>query len=269
MNPGLPLGPITLHYYGLILGLAIIGAYYLIRLRAAKQMISLSVIDNVFLFAVPLAIIGARIYFVIFSWQQFVDNPQKIFAIWEGGLAIHGALIGGFLGLLIALSLVKKSKKSVSMGLLLDLVAPVLLLAQAVGRLGNFVNQEAFGRPTDLPWGLFIDPVKRPALYSSFERFQPTFAYEAIWNVLGAILLFWLEKKAWRKKLGRGSLFALYVIWYSAGRFLIESLRTDSLYLGSIRVAQLISAAAIVGALIFIWYRKSKQGKQKNVKSSS
>lgn len=255
MNPGFDIGPIRLHYYGLILSAAIFGAYYLLRWRARRQKMPLSAIDTVFLSVVPLAIIGARIYFVIFSWDLFKGQWEQIIKIWEGGLAIHGALIGGFLGLLIALALLKKRKKAIKAGLLLDLLAPVLLLAQAVGRLGNFVNQEAFGRPTNLPWGIYIDMARRPDAFANYMFFHPTFAYEALWNILGAGLLFWAEKKAWRVKLGRGSLFALYLIWYSIGRFFIEAQRTDSLYWGDIRVAQLISVIAIFGALIFIWYR--------------
>jgi len=130
-------------------------------------------------------------------------------------------------------------------------------LAQAIGRLGNFVNQEAFGSPTNLPWRIFIEAERRPPGFEEFEYYHPTFAYEAIWNLIGVVLLLLLEKKGSLKRFGSGAIFAGYIIWYSVGRFFIEALRTDSLYWGNLRVAQLISISAVLGGLVFIWYRKS------------
>lgn len=265
MNPGFNLGPLRLHYYGLILGLAILVAYYFLRARAKKAQFPLSVIDTVFLLSVPLAIIGARLYFVLFNLEVYLADPSRILAFWEGGLAIHGALLGGLVGALIAWIVTKRRKIKASFGRLLDLIAPPLLLAQAIGRFANFVNQEAFGRPTDLPWGIFIAPEQRPPGLEEFSSFHPTFAYEAIWNLIGVGLLLWAEKR-WSFLRGAagsagkasGSLFALYLIWYSFGRFFIEALRTDSLFLGNLRVAQLVSVLGVIGGLGYIWYRKKQ-----------
>lgn len=259
MNPSLSLGPITLYYYGLILALAIVVAYVWSRRRAVRAGIPADVLDTLFITTVPLGIIGARIYFVIFSWAQFSHEPLRALQLWEGGLAIHGALLGGALGLLLGFVIARKKHASLRIARLFDIVAPTLLLAQAIGRFGNFVNREAFGGPTNLPWGLFIPPERRPPGLDAFTHFHPTFAYEAIWNLIGVAVLLVLERR-WSKRRGspgklQGTLLAAYLVWYSLGRGVIEGLRADSLYLGPLRVAQLASVVGVVGGLAYLWYR--------------
>jgi len=259
MNPGFSIGPVRVYWYGLILALAVWLAYAMVRRRARARGLPLDVIDTIFATTVPLGIIGARLYFVLLSWDAYRDQPLRALAFWEGGLAIHGALIGGFIGLLVGYAIARKrhptaaERSQLRVPVLLDLIAPALLLAQAVGRLANFVNQEAFGRPTTLPWGIPIDPARRPAEFAADTHFHPTFAYEALWNLLGLALILWIERR-WRPS--SGSIFALYVVWYSLGRAAIESLRTDSLYIGSLRAAQVVGILAAVCAAGYLWYRR-------------
>ncbi len=267
MNPHISLGPFTIYYYGLILGLAIVVAYFYARVRAKKYRIASDVIDTLVIWAVPLGIIGARLYYVLFSLDQFSGQPLNIFFIWQGGLAIHGALLGGFVGAWIGLSRARRKHKNLDISTVLDVLAPTLFLGQIIGRFANYVNQEAFGGPTTLPWSIFIRPERRPLGLENFERFHPTFAYEAIWNLLGLGIVLLFEKKHNRKtnrtvnqsassqKKTGGLVFAFYVAWYSLGRLWIEALRTDALLLGPVRVAQVMSIIGIIAAGSFIWYR--------------
>ncbi|MFO0703010.1 MAG: prolipoprotein diacylglyceryl transferase [Candidatus Andersenbacteria bacterium] len=264
MNPGLQLGPLHVYYYGLILAAAVWLAYLVVRRRARTRGLPSDAVDTLFIWTVPLGVLGGRLYFVLLNLERYLAAPGRILAVWEGGMAIHGALVGGLVGLLVGYRLAKRRHPHLAnlrVAVLLDLVAPALLAAQAVGRLANFVNQEAFGVPTALPWGIPIDPVRRPPEFASATHFHPTFAYEALWNVLGLVLLLAVERR-WRRRYGAagldqraGALFALYVLWYSIGRTAIEGLRTDSLYLGPLRAAQVVGVIAAVGALGYLWYR--------------
>jgi len=269
MNPGFSLGPITFYYYGLILAVAILVAYVYARKRAAKHGVPVGLIDSSLLFVTALGVIGARLYYVAFSWSQFSDNPREILNIQGGGLAIHGALIGGAVGLVLVWLWYRRRAQTLRFSSLLDVFAPVLPLAQAIGRVANYVNQEAFGNPTTLPWGIYISPERRPAQFQSAEHFHPTFAYEAFWNLfgLGLVLLVerWITKRskiegknvatsALTKK-PNGVLFAVYLGWYSLGRIWIEALRTDALLVGSAKIAQIVSLGALLGSAAFIWYR--------------
>ena len=262
MNPGIHIGPFTLYYYGMILGAAILLAYAWSRSRARLFGVAPEVIDTALLLVVPIAIIFARAYFVIFSWDLYQSEPWRMFAVWQGGLAIHGALLGGFLGLLLAWQIVRRKYK-VRLPILLDIIAPTLLASQSLGRIANFVNQEAFGGPTSLPWGIYIPPEKRPSALLAFDHFHPTFAYEALWNLLGLVLLLRIEKH-WRRRglVTSGALFAFYLAWYSLGRFWIELLRTDSLMAGRLRVAQVASIIGVVGGLLYLWYRTRQWSEQ-------
>lgn len=265
MNPGFSIGPFRIYWYGLILALAVWLAYAMVRRRARARGLPSDTVDMLFATTVPLGILGARLYFVLLSWDSFRAQPLRALAFWEGGLAIHGALIGGFIGLLLGYVFMRRRHRSntnLRVAVLLDLVAPALLLAQAVGRIANFVNQEAFGRPTNLPWGIAIDPARRPAEFAASTHFHPTFAYESLWNLLGLALILWIERR-WHKRHGNaglnaraGAVFALYVLWYSLGRAAIESLRTDSLYVGSLRAAQVVGVVAAVCAAAYLWYRR-------------
>ena len=188
---------------------------------------------------------------MIFQWQTYASDPVQIFKIWEGGIAIYGAIIGGILSALVFAKL-----KRVSFWQLADIVAPSLALGQAIGRWGNFFNSEAFGSPTDLPWKLFIPPANRPFEYRNFEYFHPTFLYESLWNLLIFIVLIYLfiNDVNRRNRLKTGAIFLIYLIAYGIGRFGVEGLRTDSLMLGVLRVSQVVSLVGIaIGSIGLIW----------------
>lgn len=191
-------------------------------------------------------LIGARLYYVLFNLDYYQTQPWwRIFAVWEGGLAIHGGLIAGLLtgGAYVW-------AKGLPLLTYLDIVAPSLALAQAIGRWGNFFNEEAFGGPTDLPWKLFISEPRRPPAYVDQQFFHPTFLYESLWNVGAFFILYVVLRR--RLERAPGALFLAYLALYSLGRFWIEGLRTDSLMLGSFRIAQIVSVTAVVVAVVGI-----------------
>jgi phosphatidylglycerol:prolipoprotein diacylglycerol transferase len=191
-------------------------------------------------------LIGARLYYVLFNLDYYQTQPWwRIFAVWEGGLAIHGGLIAG----LVAGGAYVWGK-GLPLLTYLDIVAPSLALAQAIGRWGNFFNEEAFGGPTDLPWKLFISEPRRPPAYVDQQFFHPTFLYESLWNVGAFLILYFVLRR--RLERAPGALFLAYLGLYSLGRFWIEGLRTDSLMLGSFRIAQIVSITAVVVAVVGI-----------------
>lgn len=194
-------------------------------------------------------LIGARLYYVLFNWGYYSSWPLKILAVWEGGLAIHGGLLAGGLT-----AVIYSIRKKLPVLTYLDIMAPSAPLGQAIGRWGNFFNQEAFGTPTDLPWKLYIEPYHRPPDLATFEYFHPTFLYESLWNFLVFSLLYFLL----RRRLQRmpGALLLCYIALYSVGRFFVEGLRIDSLMLGSLRAAQVMSLALIAVSLVGLaWLR--------------
>lgn len=196
------------------------------------------------------AIVGARIYYVLFSPAAYLARPAEALAVWHGGLAIHGALIGG-----ITSTVIYARRHGLNFWYWADILAPSIILGQAIGRWGNYMNQEAFGGPTRLPWGIYIEPAKRPLEWARFTHFHPTFLYESLWSLAGfAILLYLSRRQTARPALWpAGSIFLVYAIYYSIGRFFIEGLRTDSLMLGPVRVAQLVSLGLIVICSTVLW----------------
>ncbi|MBN6186914.1 prolipoprotein diacylglyceryl transferase [Aneurinibacillus sp. BA2021] len=250
----LQLGPLSIHWYGIILGTAALVGLFM-ALREAKRVgMDPETIMDVVMYAVPAAIIGARIYYVVFRWDEYYSShPGEIIAIWQGGIAIHGALIASVLTAYIY-SCVKK----VSFWRIADIVAPSLLMGQAIGRWGNFMNQEAHGGPVSLE---FLQSLHLPQfiidqmyildpLTNTYSYYHPTFLYESVWNLIGVILLLVIRRVV---ALRRGDLFLSYVIWYSIGRFFIEGLRTDSLMLTeTLRIAQVISLVLLVFALVMM-----------------
>ena len=213
------LGPLTLRMYGLCIALGVIAAVVLSQKRWEARGGDPDDISTIALWAVPAGVIGARMYHVATDWKTYRGNWLQAFNITNGGLGIPG---GVFLGVMVGIIVVKK--KGLPVAPLLDVVAPAIPLAQAIGRLGNWFNQELFGRPTTLPWGLRIDLVNRPVGYEQYATFHPTFLYEALWNLCLVGLLLWIDRT---KKLRAGELFAVYVLGYSIGRFWVESLRID------------------------------------------
>ncbi|MEM8831473.1 MAG: prolipoprotein diacylglyceryl transferase [Cyanobacteria bacterium P01_G01_bin.19] len=253
-SPGstlLEIGSITIRWYGLLIASAVLIGLTLSQYLAKRRKVNPDLLGDLAFWLVLSAIPCARIYYVLFEWQEYSQRPEDIIAIWKGGIAIHGAIIGGTIGTMIFARL-----NRVSIWQLLDLVAPSLILGQAIGRWGNFFNSEAFGKPTDLPWKLYIAPQYRPFELLNYEYFHPTFLYESLWNLgVFAILIwifFWGLKN--RDRLKTGTLAGVYLIAYSLGRVWIEWLRTDSLMLGPLKVAQVISLGAIaLGSLILAW----------------
>jgi len=242
------LGTLSVRWYGLLIASAIILGTVLAQRLAEKRHIDPELIGDLAIWLVVGAIPCARFYYVLFEWQRFQTQPwYKIFAIWEGGIAIHGAIIGGA----IAATIFGKRHK-ISTWLLSDIVMPAVILGQAIGRWGNFFNSEAFGAPTDLPWKLFIPSDRRPPELIQEAYFHPTFLYESIWNIgVFAILIFTFLKFP---KLKIGTITMIYAIAYSIGRFWIEGLRTDSLMVLGLRTAQMISLGAIAaGILGLVW----------------
>jgi prolipoprotein diacylglyceryl transferase len=242
------IGPI--HLYGLCIALGVIAAVTISSKRWEARGGNPDDIGTIALWAVPAGVIGARLYHVATDWKTYQDDWIEAFKITNGGLGIPG---GVALGVIVGIIVVKV--KHLPVRPLLDVVAPAIPVAQAIGRLGNWFNQEVFGRPTDLPWGLEIDPEFRPADYPDSPTFHPTFLYEGLWNLGLAGFLIWLDRK---KVLRPGELFGLYVVGYAIGRLWVEMLRSDaaSLILG-VRVN--IWMSVIVGstaALIMLWNRR-------------
>ncbi|MGN7976402.1 prolipoprotein diacylglyceryl transferase [Microbacterium sp. 22195] len=246
-----PIFGITIHYYALCIIAGIIAATLITNHRLTKRGAEKWVVIDIAIIAVPLAIIGARIFHVLThfdfyfgpgknTWNPF--EPGSVWAIWEGGIAIFGALIGGAAGAWLGCRWT-----GIRFWTFADALAPGLLLAQAMGRFGNWFNHELFGLPTDLPWGLEIE-ASNPAFPAGLPEgtlFHPTFLYEVIWNTLGVLVLLWLGR---RLRLQWGRLFACYLIWYSAGRIVWESIRIDpsQVYLG----LRSNVWAAIIGVLV-------------------
>ncbi len=265
------------HPYGLIISLAVLSAYLTVYFRRKKYGFSATDLENLFLYIVPLAIIGARIYHVVDKWGYYQQNLGEIIAVWNGGLGIYGAILGGVFGLFIFLKIYKVDAIASTMTIykMLDLIIPGLALGQAVGRWGNFFNHEVFGGPTKLPWGWFIPENLRPEFWKNDSYFHPTFAYESLWVFLGFIVLLIVERKMLSstfqffpgsKSLSAsggsgcdsskiknvsphfsyGTLTAIYAAWYGVGRFFLEFLRFDTAEAGGVKVAQIISLVLVV-----------------------
>ncbi|MCE7793138.1 prolipoprotein diacylglyceryl transferase [Salipaludibacillus sp. CUR1] len=244
------LGPISVHWYGLLIGLGAFIGYLIANHEAKKRGMPEDFLADLLIFALPAGIIGARLYYVIFRWEQFAGDPARIFAIWEGGLAIHGGLIGAFITVLIF-----SRVRGLSFWKIADIVAPSILLAQAIGRWGNFMNQEVYGQEVSRAYleNLLIPDFIINQMFINGAYYQPTFLYESIWNLLGVALLLYLR----RVNLRRGELFISYLIWYSVGRFFIEGIRTDYLLIfGVLKTAQVVSVLTIIGGIILIIYRR-------------
>ncbi len=244
-------GPIVIRWYGLLIASAVLIGVSLSQYLAKRRGVNPDALADLAIWLVIGAIPCARIYYVLFEWQEYAQRPEDIIAIWKGGIAIHGAIIGGTIATILFARL-----NRISFWQLLDLIAPSLILGQAIGRWGNFFNSEAFGKPTDLPWKLYIAPRYRPVEFFDFAYFHPTFLYESLWDLSVFILLlslfFWGLKHY--NDLKTGTLAAVYLISYSLGRIWIEALRTDSLMLGPLKMAQVVSLSAIaLGLLILAW----------------
>ncbi len=261
-SPGpelIQLGPFTLRWYGLFIAAAVLIGLNLSSRLARSRDLDNGLISDLLPLLVLASVLGARAYYVAFEWRNYSDNWIKALAIWEGGIAIHGALIAGTLTLILFCRWRRQSFWD-----LLDVLVPSLALGQAIGRWGNFFNSEAFGVPTDLPWKLFIPYQNRPVVYADAQFFHPTFLYESIWNLVLFLLLIVLFRRGEQGKmtLPSGALACTYLLGYSLGRIWIEGLRIDPLCLGALppacegglRIAQLVSGLLMLaGAAGLFW----------------
>ncbi|MDB9332743.1 prolipoprotein diacylglyceryl transferase [Nodularia spumigena CS-591/04] len=240
------IGPITIRWYGLLIAIAVLIGVSLSQYLAKRRNVNPELVSDLSIWLVIGAIPAARLYYVLFQWSEYSQHPERIIAIWQGGIAIHGAIIGGTLAALIFAKV-----NQVSFWQLTDLVAPSLILGQAIGRWGNFFNSEAFGRPTNLPWKLYIPPQNRPPTLANFEYFHPTFLYESLWNliVFALLMALFFRGLSGKPRLRLGTLFLTYLVAYSFGRLWIEGFRIDSLMLGPLRIAQVVSLSGIVVGL--------------------
>ena len=237
------LGPLTIHMYGIVIAFGLVLAVIYAMRRAPKFGLTEDhVLDGV-LWVTPFAILCARAYYCAFSWELYADNPISVLYIWQGGIAIYGGVLGAVLGIIVFCKI-----KKLSLGATLDLVLLGFLIGQSIGRWGNFFNREAFGAETEsfLRMGLF-DTTTGAVVYH-----HPTFLYESVWNALGFVVLHFLSKK----REYDGQIALGYAFWYGLGRFFIEGLRTDSLYVPgtTIRVSQLLAAISCLTAAAVLVY---------------
>ncbi|MBE5661473.1 prolipoprotein diacylglyceryl transferase [Staphylococcus sp. SS87] len=245
------LGPLSVRWYGIIIAIGILLGYFVAQRALVKAGLHKDTLVDIIFYSALFGFIVARIYFVIFQWPYYAENPGEIIKIWHGGIAIHGGLIGGFIAGVIVCKI--KNLNPFQIG---DIVAPSIILAQGIGRWGNFMNHEAHGGPVSRA---FLEQLHLPNfiienMYINGQYYHPTFLYESIWDVAGFIILVNI-----RKHLKLGETFFLYLTWYSIGRFFIEGLRTDSLMLTSnIRIAQVVSIILILVSISLIVYRRVK-----------
>lgn len=245
------LGPIQVRWYGLLIASAmLIGA-----IGGCKVMRKAGIDEDdfltIFMITIVLSILGARAYYVIFELPYYLQHPDEIIAIWHGGLAVHGGLIAGVLSIYFCCR-----HYHISFWQFTDLIAPFMILGQAIGRWGNFFNQEAYGYEVDpsvIPWAMWIDGAYR----------HPTFLYESCWNLLVFFILLWLGRQLWVR---RGEIALSYLMLYSMGRVVVEGFRTDSLMLGPLRMAQVMSLLLFFGALaVLIYRRKTKLAQERSL----
>lgn len=243
------LGPIPVRAYALLIVVGIIIAVWFGGKRYVARGGRPGTITDIAIWAVPFGIVGGRLYHVVSDNQLYFGPDGKglaaAFRIWDGGLGIWGAVALGALGAWIG-----ARRAGVALPPVADAIAPAIALAQAIGRLGNYFNQELFGKPTTVPWALEIDPVHRPAGYEQFATFQPTFLYESLWLLGMVVVLIWADR---RFRMGHGRVFALYVMLYCIGRFWIEGLRIDDAnVLFGLRLNEWTSILVGLGALIYL-----------------
>lgn len=248
----LELGPLTIHFYGILIAIGVIVAIVVSKKRYERFGGSGDLFESIAIWAIIIGFLGARAGYVFTHTHRFEGRPWAVFFIWEGGLALYGGL---FFGALTVIYLA--NKRGGDLFAFADATAVGIPLAQAIGRWGNYFNQELFGTPSELPWAIIIDPAHRPDGYEQFETFHPTFLYESLWNALILVpVILWLEK---RGQLAKGVSFGIYIVMYSFIRFSMELLRTDTSFrLFGISRNGWISLAAFIGGWVWIWYMQKR-----------
>jgi len=247
-------GPLHIRWYGLLLALGVLLGAAIARREMARRSLDPDLAYAVALWVFPFGLVGARLYHVATDWSaRFAGHWERIPQVWEGGLGIYGALFGGMLGAAIA-----ARRYGIALPVLLDCIAPGAAFAQALGRFGNYFNQELFGGPTRLPWGLEISLQNRPVGYTQYATFQPTFLYESLWCIAVGTVVLLVSRRAWQRLPG-GALLCLYLALYSAGRFFVEGLRIDPAHeIGPLRLNQVVAAVVFVvaGAAFVVLVRR-------------
>jgi prolipoprotein diacylglyceryl transferase len=243
----LDIGPLSVHVYGIMLAIGVVVAAVIAGARWAKWGHPRREFDDIVVWIVIGGLVGARLYHVATDWEKFEGDWLRVLEIWHGGLSIWGVMAGGAIAIFVVARV-----KHLDVLLLFDAIVPGLLVAQAIGRWGNWFNQELFGEPTALPWGLEIDPVHRPPGFADAATFHPTFLYESLYCLGLAGVLLWVERR-WR--LRTGQLLALYLSGYCFGRFWLENLRIDEAKLvGPLRVNAWVSLLVMIGGVVlFAW----------------
>ncbi len=247
----LDLGIIQIHWYSIFIFFGILAGGLITLLESRRFKISEDFIINLFFYMIPIALIGARLYYVLFNWQYYNLNRAEIFQVWQGGLAIHGGILFGLLWLIYY-----SRRYKVNTLRLLDIVSVGLLIGQAIGRWGNFFNQEAFGPATTLKFlqGLHLPKFIIDGMLINGVYYQPTFLYESLFCLLGFIIILFIRRLQYVKI---GQITSIYLLWYGIGRFFIEGLRTDSLMFGGFKVAQIVSIGMIIiGTLLYASRKK-------------
>ncbi|MEI6689496.1 MAG: prolipoprotein diacylglyceryl transferase [Thermoleophilia bacterium] len=241
-------GTFGLRWYGFLIAVGIALAIWLARREFRRRGLDPEHVYTIAFWAVPAGIIGARLYHVATDWHLFSDDPLRIIQIQQGGLGLPGVIAGGALGAYIG-----ARRCGLSFGTVADCIAPGLILAQALGRWGNYFNQELFGGPSTLPWAVQIDPAFRPAAYADVSTFVPTFLYESLWNFgVFAVLLAVIIPRLWNR-VRPGTIFAFYLFLYGTGRLWIETLRIDpaQVFFG-VRLNDWVFGAVVLGALVYL-----------------
>ncbi|MFZ5915764.1 MAG: prolipoprotein diacylglyceryl transferase [Chloroflexota bacterium] len=258
MNPiAFHIGPLPVYWYGILIVTAALVGGWVAAIEARRRGLEADEVWNGLIVALLMGIVGARLYHVFSSpqggsvgWDYYRQNPIAILKIWEGGLGIYGAIIGGVIGVFLYCWVRKFNPLE-----WLDVGAPGLAIAQVIGRWGNYANQELYGPPTDLPWGITIEnriaPYNDLLRYPPTTRFHPVFLYESLWSLLGFALLMWFGRR-FQDRLRKGEMFLLYLIWYPLGRFFVEFLRPDAWMLGRLAAAQVFALLTIGLAVLGI-----------------
>lgn len=259
MPEGFSIGPLFVRFYGIILMSGAVAGAFLAKREAKRRGYDPEIVWDLFVYLLIGGIIGARIWHILtpspstgVTTAWYLSHPLDALAIWKGGLGIPGAIIGG----LIALFFYSR-KTGINFAEWTDIGAPGLALGQAIGRWGNFINQELYGAPTDLPWKIFIAPEKRLADYLNVEYYHPLFLYESLWNLMNLFLLLWISRR-FAESLKNGDIFLAYLVVYPLGRFLLDFLRLDASMVGGLNINQIIMAVVMVcaGAALYLRHRK-------------
>lgn len=233
-----------IYWYGIIIATTVLVAYMLADYEATKRGLKKDTMLDLLLMALPIAFVFARAYYVVFRWDYYSEHPSEIVAIWDGGIAIYGGLLGGFLVLYLF-----ARQRGIKIIKMLDIIAPSLLVGQMLGRWGNFFNHEAYGEAVSREFleSRFIPNFIIENMYIDGAYRQPTFLYESLWCFVALVILLLI-----RNKLAQSEVFAWYLILYGAERFIVEGMRTDSLYIGALRISQVVSLVFVIGSLVYL-----------------